>query len=190
MNDKFKLISTCIETGDWSLYDEAITRKDLMDYLIAQNTDIVNKNQQLKCPLCEQTIKSNKFTMTHRAVKYLMIAAKLGKKEDGTYDYVNYEDVRLLTKKVFDVNFTSYALLTKSPWNLLETRVDSNDKVKRDGYFRLTDKGYKFLRGQINVPETIWILKNKVIKHSNNTVNAVTVKTVDFKSCVNLLKSF
>jgi hypothetical protein len=159
-----------------------------MNYLIEINEK--DKNHQVTCPLCMQTIKSNKFTLTHRAVKFLMVLGKLSKKDDGSYDYVKYEDVRLLTKQAFNVNFTSYGLLTKKPWDFIEARKDTNDKIRRDGYFKLTNTGYNFLRGKISVPETLWIQRNRVIKVSNKMINIATAKVVDFHSCVELLKSF
>jgi len=189
MEDVNEIIRKCIESGDWSVYDKMITREDLMNYLIKIN-DESTRAQQIKCPLCIQTIKANRFTITHRAVKFLMTAGKMSKKGDNEYNYFNYEEVRLKCKELFDVNFTSYGLLTKSPWDFIIANVDSNDKTKRDGMFKLTSKGYNFLRGKISVPETLWILKNQVIKQSSKQVNVATAKKINFNDCVETLNSF
>jgi len=201
-----------LEDGDWSLYGDTITRNDLMDYLLdCTNPTISEKGMKIKtlpkieCPLCGHPTKPQAFSLTHRAVKYLLCAVylssedmKLGDK--GNDGYVHHELIHDLCQGKFaydkgkrlgkGISFTSYSTLTRAPWDLLKSQVDTNDKKQRNGCFKPTEKCLDFLRGKISLPLRIELLDATVVRYSKGMVNAATAKDINWKQCIDIYKTF
>ncbi len=207
MNElKLKQIQECIDSGEWGILGDSITRNDMIDYIMHHtNPDLEAtkvKKVNVLCPICGHTIKPQVFGLTHRAVKYLMAAVHLSKKdiEAGGNGFTHYDDIRNFCMNKFEyekgkrkgtgINFTSYSTLTKYPWNFLEPNIDTNDKVKRNGFFRPTTRCYEFLRAKLSVPEKINLMDGKVVGYSNKKVFVFQAKELNFKQACELFKTF
>ncbi len=212
MNDKFELISTCISNGEWGAAGDIITRNDLMDYLlyytnptITENGMEIKKLPKIDCPLCGSPTKPQAFSITHRVVKYLLCAIWLSeqdikKGDKGNQGYVHHELIHDMCQGKFindkgkklgkGISFTSYSTLTKCPWDFLSSQVDTNDKVKRNGCFKPTQRCYDFLRGKIGVPIRIEILDAKVVRYSKKLVYAAQAPDINWQQCLEIYKTF
>lgn len=207
--EKKRIITQCVMDGDWSAFGDAITRNDLMDYLLDMtNPEITGGGMKTKdlpkveCPLCGAPIKPQKFSLTIRAVYFLMCAHFLSKESlsKGGDGYVHYAAINDKLQGNFKHEkgkkfgngyvFSSYSILTKSPWNFLQPRVDSEYKPKRDGYFIPTDKCLDFLRGKIAVPVRIERLDSEVVRYSKELVYAAKVKDINWQQALEIYKTF
>ena len=192
------LIQEAIDSGDWSVTGDLVTKNNLMEFLIEKSkTDKI-----IPCPVCLHNIKPYKVTFTHRSAKYLLSAIFLSddalrKGEDG---YVHHDAIKdhcegnwyyeRGKKKGNGIVYTSYANLTRYPFNFLEPFVDTNDKVKRNGEFKPTLSARKFLRGELDIPEWILVMNREVIRYSTKNINMLTLKDVNFHQCIELFKTF
>lgn len=191
--NKIKMIETACQTGDWTTCPD-VTREELMEYILSHD--------ETNCPLCGTPVKMYKITMTHRSYKYLLSAIFLCDKntKEGGDGFVHHDEIREHAKGNFvyekgkkqgdGINYTSYGNLTKYPWDFLESRMTTNYKPKRDGHFRITDRGRDFARGNLAVPAWIKVLDNKVVRYSDKLVYPTKIKDVNFKQCLDLFKTF
>jgi len=206
---KRQLISQCVTDGDWGQAGDLITRNDLMEYLLFYTNPVINdKSIKLKklpkvdCPLCGHPTLTQPFSLTKRAVFYLLCAIWLSEQsiKNGGDGYVHHQECNDKLQGNFKYekgkkygigySFTSYSVLMKAPWDFLKARVDSNDKAKRDGYFIPTDRCYEFLRGRIAVPLRIERLDSEVVRYSKALVLAASVKEVNWKQALEIFKTF
>jgi hypothetical protein len=202
-------ILECVTTGEWGIIGDIITRNDMMEYLMFYtNPTITEKGLKIKklpkidCPLCGSPTKPQAFSMTKRNVLYLMCASFLSKQDiaKGGSGYIHHEVLHDFCQGKFKhdkgkrlgngYSITSYSPLTKAPWDLLEARVKNNDKVQRDGSFKVTDKCVSFLHGDIAIPVRIEILNGDVVRYSNKLIYAVKVPDINFQQCVEIFKTF
>ena len=195
----YNQIKEAIENGDFTEINDKITRKDMMYYLISESKQKKAQAVKTKCPCCLKKISAYPVSLTHRAGKYLMGYNYLCKKsEDG---WVHHDEVRLFVKNNFKyekgkvagkgIDFTSYSNLKLYPWNFIESKSgDQKDVTKRDGLHRVTQRGLQFLRGEIAVPEKIWIMNSEVIRYTEDKVTIATLKNMLFKQTVELYKTF
>lgn len=55
-------------------------------------------------------------------------------------------------------------------WELLESQVQTKDPARTgSGFWRITPKGERFVRGEIAVPEKIYIYDNLIVERSDET---------------------
>lgn len=198
VNNMHKLIHKAIADGDWTLINDTVTRKQLIDYLIVES----KTDDKIQCPICMKHIKPNKVTFTHRSAKYLLSAIFLSDRNirEGGDGYIHHDEIRKHAmgnwlyergKKVgYGINYTSYSNLTRFPYDFLEPMVKTEDKKQRSGEFKPTERCRQFLRGELDIPESITILNREVIRYSSTKVNILKLKDVNFHQCVELFKSF
>jgi len=196
--NKYTLISDSIENGDWTTSGDLVTRDDLMDYIIEES----QTQKQIPCPICTKNIKPYKVTFTHRSAKYGFSAVHLSNKAiaDGGDGYVHHDLMRLHCQGNFKylrgkkigkgINYTSYANLTRYPWNFLEPMVNTKDKTQRNGEFKPTERFKAFLRGKISIPEWILVMNGEVVRYSEKNINVLAMKDVNFQQCIELFKTF
>lgn len=203
-----KIIYECSTSGDWTKYGDIITRDMLMDYLlyytnpIIKDDKVLTKVDKIYCPLCGKAVKPYSVTLTHRAVKYLLCAIYLSKQsiEKGGDGYVHHELVHDLCQGKYSydkgkrigkgVSFTSYGTLMSEPWDFLMPKVNTKDKVQRDGTFIPTQKCYDFLHGKIGVPSRCEFLDSNVVRQSRKIVYAATVPNCNWQNTINIFKTF
>jgi hypothetical protein len=202
-------IQQCVETGDWGILGDMITRNDMMDYLLHYtNPTITDKGLEVKrlpkvqCPLCGHPVRPYSVTLTHRAVKYLMCAVFLSKEDiaKGGTGYVHHEVVHDFCQGKFThekgsrlgkgISFTAYGTLMSAPWDFLEPQVNTKYKPNRDGTFKPTEKCYDFLRAKVGVKVRCEFLDNHVVRTGGKLVYAPTVVNMNWQKTIELYKTF
>jgi len=207
--EKRQLIQQCVADGDWGQIGDLITRNDLMEYLLFYTNPTISETglkikqlPKVDCPLCGSPTKPQAFGMTKRNVFYLLSAIYLSEDsiKKGDDGYVHHELIHDFCQGKFKhdkgkklgkgISFTSYSTMTKAPWDFLAPKVDTNDKMQRDGRFKPTEKCYMFCRGQIAVPERIEILDAKVCRYSRKLVYAAKVKDINLQQLFQIYKTW
>lgn len=202
-------IQECIQDGDWGFLGDEITRNDMMEYLlyytnptISETGIKIKKLPKVQCPLCGTPISTQPFSMTCRAAYYLMCAQWLSKESlaKGGDGYVHYQACNDKLQGNFKhgkgikygagYSFTSYSILMKAPWDFLQPRIDSNDKAKRDGYFKPTSRCLQFLRGEIAVPLRIERLNSDVVRYSRGLIYVAKVRQINWQQALEIYKTF
>lgn len=140
---------------------------------------------------------SNVFTITERWALALMIMGKLH--GDG-FNFVHYKNdvMRIMNAEPPNglgraYNINNLPRLARKPYMFIEPATKSNWSGDRDGYWRLNQRGYDFVRGKITVPESVLFsvlgdfyevrLKGKEIEYNN-------VSKFNMPETIKLLKSF
>jgi len=188
-----RMIEEALNKNTFNEIADLITLKQLMNYYAEQSAEKGVTN--ITCPLCGNNHKIVNVSITQRYVKFLFTFLYKTKQEYKknkilykkiTDVYIHYSDVQLLTEKVFGYRVTSYAFLASYPYSLIEKK-DLNDK---SGEYRLTTRGLRFLKGELNIPQTIKVMNKQVIKVSDETVNVNTAKNFNLKKTINKLNSY
>lgn len=202
-------ILECVTTGNWGIIGDTVSRNELMDYLLySTDPTITERGMEIKklpkidCPLCGKPVKPYAVSLTHRAVKYLLCATYLSNESlrlggDGfvhhevIYDFCQgkykYEKGKRLGK---GISFSSYGTLTTEPWNFLEARVNTKDKVQRDGMFKPTMKCDDFLHGRIGVKSRVEFLDGRVVRTGGRIIYAATAPDMNWINTVEIYKTF
>ena len=118
-----------------------------------------NKEEVLctKCPHCGAGMKAWWHTLSTGLVGALIIAIEFVKKN-------NNNEFHLLND--LQLSKTQYNNFQKLRLHGLVTQVDN-----KGGYWLITARGGKFLRGEISIPERVQTFRNEVIGHSKETVH-------------------
>lgn len=105
--------------------------------------------EECTCPLCKQNVKMYRRKLNSGMAAFLLGMYKLS--GGNTECNVHYKDVMDLIK----FNPNDYANLVH--WGL----IAAYEGVKT-GYYNITNKGLMFLKGELNVPEKIFIYNSKL----------------------------
>lgn len=115
-----------------------------------------NEEKPTKCPTCGASMKEPWHTLTPGLVQILIKCLKAVKENNKNLFHWE-KDVKMSNTESH--NFTKlryHALIAKSG---------------RRGYWVLTDRAGKFLRGEMEVPRRVKTFHNKVIGHDTQTVH-------------------
>lgn len=204
MDDNKKyIIDQAVSTGDWTTTGGLVTRDDLVEWIMKESDpDGKTKVPYVLCPVCGHNTKMYPVSLTHRHFKYLLNAIWLSDDDiskggdgfvhhsvihDRTINLMKYDKGK---RKGKGIDFTAYSQITREPWGFLESEVTTNDKSKRNGFFRPTDRARNFCRGRLAVPDKIYILNKQVVRYSNKLEYCFNVKDVNFKQLLELYRTW
>jgi len=203
--NKQVIITQAVKDGDWVRVGNLVTRNDLVDWIMEEtNPDTNDKKSILKkavpCPCCGQDTKMYPTSLTHRQYKYLLNLIWLSSNDKDNDGYIHHSVIhdRTMELMTYDkgkrkgkgIDFTAYSQLTRYPWDLMESKVSTEDKSKRDGYFKPTERGIEFCRGKLALPDKIYIHNKEVVRYSNNLVYCFNVKDINFHQLLDLYKTW
>lgn len=107
-----------------------------------------------KCPTCGKLMRAYAKTLDLRLVKIFYEIAEKAKKND----YFNPRSVFMdAHHKVNDFQKLHY-------WGFIE-------RTKKNGLWKVKQKGWSFLKGNIQVAKTVWVFNNKVIMEDDQFVD-------------------
>lgn len=182
---KYAKIEWALRTNNWSKTGDDITYNDLLIYIKMK----VDNNKIVDCPLCKSNLSHNKFTFTSRYAKFLMMFNLLS--EMSTDTFVHYKKIQDETsKKCEGISVTSYGNLSRPPWEFLLPRINEDNKICRDGFFKPSENLKPFLRNELAIPEWIETLNGVVINSSDRKIYMSDFPDISFKDLVKLYKTF
>lgn len=185
MNESAKrLILLGLQSGDWSGASD-VTLEEARQYIgeVREVSHLDDKSMAIKCPCCDVRTKVNKFSLTSRHWWFLLLYIKMSTNDikAGGDGIVKYRDVQNKVTDQTKFHVSSYGNMGKWPWALIEPDVDENGKSKRSGGWKPTERGKKWARGQIIIPETIFVYNASVVGYSDVLVGCKQIKDVNFQ---------
>lgn len=145
------------------------------------------------CECCGQKITDYKVTLTQRNVIWLLALGLLSRKQKNETGnpYVNYKDVHSFVKEHFQGKVvSSYAVMSKYPWNLIQTPSYNEKQFNKSGCWKLTKIGYDWLSNRVALPEYVWFNPDGAYEISDKTIYAKETKDIKFFDLINTFKTF
>ena len=118
------------------------------------------------CPCCEQYVKQYKRKLNVGMARFLILLAK---KSSGQNPWLYVVDIFKNDDHPHPIRWGDYGKLRF--WGLVESKDDLGKGGKSAGYWRITEKGYQFLMGEIRVFKHIYSLNNKLVGFSSETID-------------------
>ena len=115
------------------------------------------------CPCCKQTVKLYKRNMNAGMACGLIYIYKIHNElnKEKTTEWIKVAD-ELIARKLNPANL-EYSKLAY--WKLIEPKPNTDDPTKRDsGYWKITELGRKFVRGEVTVPAHALVYNGNVRK--------------------------
>ncbi len=135
----------------------------------------LDKNMHLgaNCPCCNQTVKRYSRKITTNMAYALFLFNKFT--QGNTNEFIHFENC-LKAAYIPSGDCTDFPKLRF--WGLIEGKRDTkkDDGNPRNGYYRITEKGMLFLKGEESVHERVNIFNNQFYGHEGNFVT--------FKECL------
>lgn len=114
-----------------------------------------------ECPVCERYAVVYRWSLYSTAVSALMLYYRLG----GTTEFVaSRELTRLGHKGKGDVTRLKF-------WGLVEPGRERREDGGRAGFYRVTDKGERFIRGEISLPKYVYEYSGQVLYYDGKSVD-------------------
>jgi len=133
----------------------------------------MNKARQgTTCPCCGSYVKVYARRITGKMVANLSGLYYLSKGSKGQYFHT--KDILKASQTIQTGDFPKLRF-----WGLV-AKLETSDNVKGSGYYGITDRGMKFLKGNLKVPEKMYIFQNDVLGHSDKMVGISDCKGVKF----------
>ncbi len=105
-----------------------------------------------KCPTCHRLMRSYAKTLDLRLIKIFYEIAEVARQHDN---YFNPRRVFMDDHhKVTDFQKLHY-------WGFIE-------KTKKSGLWKMKQKGWQFLKGNIQVPKRVWVFNNQVVSEDDD----------------------
>lgn len=147
------------------------------------------KTRGSRCPCCEQLVKLylRKLTATHGYVLLLMYRYFVQHPDAEWLQLPKFMSENLPKHLQAFARGGDYAKLKY--WNLIEAKVEKRaDGSKRNGYFRITDAGVLFAKGQSKIPWACWVYNARVHKMDDSqmvTIHQILNKKFDYTALMN-----
>lgn len=142
---------------DW-VQVRKLMRKEVMD------------KKSAYCPICKT--KKSKYTRSLNKGMYFFLLHLTSKYNKG--EWVYYETIKSEVLSKYQVNVTDYSKL--SLFGLLEMTEDKDEETGlTDGYCKVTDMGWEFVRGKSTIPKHYYLIDNNVVEESS--------ERIDFSQC-------
>lgn len=137
-------------------------------YLAKLRSDWRNtiENDGGHCPCCDRWGKVSPQSMSETMALALLWLSRADADVHGWVDVPKSAPRWMLRGKTYT---------TMARWGLIEKGSREDASKKSDGYWRVTAKGWAFLRGQVSVPQKVYTY--------NNTVEGYSEKVVYFRDC-------
>ncbi len=115
-----------------------------------------NLEDGVHCPCCGQFAKRYKRNINSQMAQWLIWLVKNSK--DDTWVDVKESDLR----------GGDYAKLKH--WNLVERRINEDPEKRTSGLWRPTPKGVSFAKGNISLPQYVFLYNNEVLGHTGTLI--------------------
>ena len=134
------------------------TLEEAKDYLRENFTTGV------RCPACDRTVKLNPVPLSSGNTRGLVELYKLDREKPNGYFHV-----REIEK--YKEGFGGGAFAKCQRWGLVVDAKNVDPSKKRSGMWAITEKGRKFVRGEITVPSKCYMYNAKTVKFSEDRIN-------------------
>lgn len=138
---------------------------------IQQAKDYVKQhiNEGVECPCCTQFVKMYRRKITSSMAYALILIANSGKRDYfHVEDYLKGENCPAAIRGDFP---------KLRYWGLIEAEESKReDGSKRNGYYKITQKGIDFVQCKIVVPEAMYIFKNKAYNRPMENDSYISIK--------------
>jgi hypothetical protein len=110
------------------------------------------------CPVCDQRVKEHRLTISSGTAHQLIEIYR----RFGT-DWFHLAD--------FMLEDTSRSRATNQlrHWGIIETDGDRDDEGRRSGIWRITERGERFVRGDLRVPKYVYVYNGEVVGKEKST---------------------
>lgn len=116
-----------------------------------------------RCPCCTQFAKVYKKKLNSGMVSRLVHLERMSR---GDNVWISVNDLYSKTKSVSPKDFPCL-----KHWQLIEAKGDTpDDGAKSSGYWRITDLGRQFVRGEVSMKRYIYLYDNRLMKFSEETI--------------------
>lgn len=119
-----------------------------------------NKEKGVECPCCERMYKVWRKKPISTAVASMIRLHRLQGESDN---YVHLDKFNVVKK---DRNFNQLV-----NWKLVEPQKNDDENKRASGYWRLTEAGKEFVKGNLTIKKYVFTLNNKVIGYSTERVS-------------------
>lgn len=119
------------------------------------------------CPYCSQFIKLYERTLTSSMAYGLILIYKKQKLDDSYLHIENFfKDINHLPSSIRgDISKLRY-------WKLLERKEgERKDKSRRNGYYKITQRGRLFVENNLKVPSNIKVYNNHFMGFSGEIIS-------------------
>ena len=130
--------------------------------------ETLEKGEDMKCPCCERYSKIYRRPLNATTAFQLI---KLYKMSGEKRDYIYIEDLPMRGGG----DFTKAA-----HWGLIEPKPHTTDAKKSSGFWRLTNDGILFVKGEKTIIESIIVFDNEVRRFEGKMVSINDVISVKF----------
>ena len=122
---------------------------NIQQHLFSEYLDPIKlKEGKQKCPCCQRPVKAYGYVITDKLVNL-------------AYEITNWCSASSkLTFSPEEVFIGDYKALTQFQKLKMFGIIE---RTNHSGWWKLTKKGYKFLRGDIKLPRKVWVFADKVI---------------------------
>lgn len=124
-----------------------------------------HKDTGVQCPCCDKFVKLYKRKLNTGMALFLMWLYKLG----GKHDYIQAGEI--LSQGMKGTKSLDYSVLAH--WGLIKDSVNDDDTKKGSGFWKLTDRGIRFVEKEISVFSHIYLYNNIFFGYGEDTVNIV-----------------
>jgi hypothetical protein len=126
-----------------------------------------NWDKGVDCPCCHRFVKKYPYKLNSNACLSLIYINNLGENNQDGWVHVQRE-----FKNVYNSNATAMSYIILKHWRFIEPKRNEKDLTKKmSGYWRITDKGKQFIRGNIEVPKTVLVYKDQAKGFAGEMVN-------------------
>ncbi len=107
------------------------------------------------CPVCTQRVQYYRRSIYNKMARCLIVLYHLNRRDTSQYHHIND-----ITKGVTDSSGDFAKFLY---WGLIEQKPkdDSDKKKKTSGFWRITEKGKRFVRGEVRVWKQAIVFNSK-----------------------------
>jgi hypothetical protein len=134
-----------------------ITEKEYQ--LIQDYKEFKNNQIECACPVCNAKSKIYKRQFDETYVYFLISLVHLFQTDYQGSVNIHYSKVIEQCEKEFGKRITDYSLISK--WNLIESE---------NGMIRLSKFGFKFMKNQVFISETLYIRNNTIVSESDKKI--------------------
>lgn len=129
-----------------------------------------NIKEGVKCPCCNGYVKVYNRSINSANAICLIELFKISEKHGYRFYHIN--ELKELSKKFMKmVNGGEFARMRHYGFIMDQPKSDDKKNKKTSGYWILTTKGKKFVKGEIEVYKNMLILNNNVLGYEGDMVN-------------------
>lgn len=142
-----------------------------------------NYEKGCKCPLCKQNVKLYKRKLNSGMAIFLMGLYWLHKNDKLQGGF--YRNSMVLEYRNIVASSLDYSVLKH--FGLIEERINAENNKKNSGYWRLTEKGFSFVKGEITVPMRVHLYNNEVqgFSEEHTTIQQALGDNFDYDELMN-----